>query len=594
MSHENSPSFSEEEEEEVYESNRNPAGDISGTLSKWTNYIHGWQDRFIVLKDGTLSYYKCESELTFGCRGAISIHKAAIKPHEFDELRFDVSVNDCMWYLRCVTSEDKTRWVEGLERYKQESGYGSQTSLKRHGSAVSISSTTLSTTSASSVLKDRGLKVKVAELETYRDILIQQIDTLQKYFDVCSLGSVPQEDSTTFPALFSDDLDTPTPTAPENDNPFFNSVKSDKKLSEACSHTGLRIVDFRGEALTFKATTSAILSSLSNCIDIMSQREEVWRKRTTKEIEKRKKLEEYFKQALKEAKESKKTVVMGGPDCEEGPHSALKEDEFYDAVELGLERLEAEQDFRDRLKSIAPISAPESEARMHPLWPEIERVSLEQLHYARLGVGEGAWELFAEDGEMRMYRREEELNGNVVDPLKAVHTVRGVTGHEMCHYFFDPDVRLEWETTVEQVTVLENISDDTKVFLQIHKRIWPSTQRDSLFWSHKRHVPDPQDPDAQKIWIVCNHSTEHVNAPESTNGKFIRVFLTVIMVCQTVVNPPMDASKITRDNLQCKITYCSVAPPSVLRAVYKREYPRFLKKFTKYVIDRCKDKPIMF
>lgn len=48
----------------------------------------------------------------------------------------------------------------------------------------------------------------------------------------------------------------------------------------------------------------------------MSQREEVWRKRTTKEIEKRKKLEEYFKQALKEAKESKKTVVMGGPDCE--------------------------------------------------------------------------------------------------------------------------------------------------------------------------------------------------------------------------------------------------------------------------------------
>lgn len=85
-----------------------------------------------------------------------------------------------------------------------------------------------------------------------------------------------------------------------------------------------------------------------------------------------------------------------------------------------MERLEAEQDFRDRLKSIAPISAPESEARMHPLWPEIERVSLEQLHYARLGVGEGAWELFAEDGEMRMYRREEELNGNVVDPLKAV------------------------------------------------------------------------------------------------------------------------------------------------------------------------------
>ncbi len=204
----------------------------------------------------------------------------------------------------------------------------------------------------------------------------------------------------------------------------------------------------------------------------MSQREDVWRKRTSKEVEKRKKMEEYFKQALKEAQQSKKTVVMG-PDCEvrfrfkillhtlnnpptqifdyyfliqEGPHSALKEDEFYDAVELGLDRLEAEEEFKNRLKSIAPIKAPLSGTRMHPSWPEIERVSLEQLHYARLGVGEGAWELFAEDGEMRMYRREEELNGNVVDPLKAVHTVRGVTGAEMCHYFFDPDVRLEWES----------------------------------------------------------------------------------------------------------------------------------------------------
>ena len=40
-------------------------------------------------------------------------------------------------------------------------------------------------------------------------------------------------------------------------------------------------------------------------------------------------------------------------------------------------------------------------------------------------VGEGVWELFAEDGEMRMYKREEEVDGLVVDPLKALHSVRG-------------------------------------------------------------------------------------------------------------------------------------------------------------------------
>lgn len=53
--------------------------ELKGYLSKWTNYIHGWQPRFIVLKDGTLSYYKSEQDSDFGCRGAISLQKATIK-----------------------------------------------------------------------------------------------------------------------------------------------------------------------------------------------------------------------------------------------------------------------------------------------------------------------------------------------------------------------------------------------------------------------------------------------------------------------------------------------------------------------------------
>lgn len=56
---------------------------LRGYLSKWTNYIYGWQPRYIVLKDGTLSYYKSESESDFGCRGAISLSRATIKVSEF-------------------------------------------------------------------------------------------------------------------------------------------------------------------------------------------------------------------------------------------------------------------------------------------------------------------------------------------------------------------------------------------------------------------------------------------------------------------------------------------------------------------------------
>lgn len=57
----------------------NSSVELRGYLSKWTNYIYGWQPRYIVLKDGTLSYYKSESESDFGCRGAISLSKATIK-----------------------------------------------------------------------------------------------------------------------------------------------------------------------------------------------------------------------------------------------------------------------------------------------------------------------------------------------------------------------------------------------------------------------------------------------------------------------------------------------------------------------------------
>lgn len=163
---------------------------------------------------------------------------------------------------------------------------------------------------------------------------------------------------------------------------------------------------------------------------------------------------------------------------------------------------------------------------------------MEQLQYAKVGVEGGVWQLFAEDGEMKMYKREEEIDGVAVDPLKAVHTVKGVTAREMTHYFFNPDVRFEWESessvfagcrfclsirvccsfvaTLEQMKVLETISDDTLVILQIHKRVWPASQRDALFWSHVRRVPSDNDEDGQDIWIACNHSTEHPEAPVSS------------------------------------------------------------------------------
>lgn len=109
------------------------------------------------------------------------------------------------------------------------------------------------------------------------------------------------------------------------------------------------------------------------------------------------------------------------------------------------------------------------------------------------------------------------------------------------------------------MTILEQISSDTIVFLQTHKRIWPASQRDALFWSHMKNIREKGDPNANDEWLVCNHSIE-LDAYPANVGKCVRIFLTVIMFCQTYVHPSVVAAKgnkITRDDLTCKITYCS-------------------------------------
>ena len=38
------------------------------------------------------------------------------------------------------------------------------------------------------------------------------------------------------------------------------------------------------------------------------------------------------------------------------------------------------------------------------------------------------------------------------------------------------------------------------------------------------------------------------------NNKYVRVTMNVAMVCQTIIEPPVDGV-ITRDNIKCKISY---------------------------------------
>jgi len=84
--------------------------EFGNILFKWTNYLHGkffqscffskiishlsknnlkgWQERYVILKDGVLSYYKSQSETQYGCRGAIALKESTIISHELGRKTF--------------------------------------------------------------------------------------------------------------------------------------------------------------------------------------------------------------------------------------------------------------------------------------------------------------------------------------------------------------------------------------------------------------------------------------------------------------------------------------------------------------------------
>ncbi|CAG5867706.1 ceramide transfer protein-like isoform 2-T2 [Menidia menidia] len=602
-----------EEDLEPRDEHLHPVGPLfSGVLSKWTNYIHGWQDRWVVLKNNTLSYYKSQDETEYGCRGSLCLSKAVITPHEFDECRLDVSVNDSVWYLRAQDPEHRNRWIDSIELHKSiregkrerggvqgtviippllaDPGYGSESSLRRHGSMLSLTSATsgYSATSTSSFKKGHSLTEKLAEMETFRDILCRQVDTLQRYFDSCA------------DAVSKDELQRDKIVEDDEDD-FPNTRTDEEKLFLSLNPKGINGIDFKGEAITFKATTAGILATLSHCIDLMVKREDSWQRRLDKEMEKRRRIEESYKSALNDLK---KKSHFGGPDYEEGPNSLINEEEFFDAVEAALDRQdkieEQCQTEKTRVLRSTPVPPEDvySSSGSHRFSQKVEEMVQNHITYSLQDVGGDAnWQLVIEEGEMKVYRREVEENGIVLDPLKATISVKGVTGHEVCHYFWDTAYRNDWETTIENFNVVETLSDNAAIVYQTHKRVWPASQRDVLYLSAMRKIAarNESDPDT---WLVCNFSVDHDDAQPTS--KCVRAKINIGLICQTLVSPPEGDRELGRDNILCKITYVANvnpggwAPASVLRAVAKREYPKFLKRFTSYVQEKTAGKPLLF
>ena len=57
--------------------------------------------------------------------------------------------------------------------------------------------------------------------------------------------------------------------------------------------------------------------------------------------------------------------------------------------------------------------------------------------------------------------------------------------------------------TIQSCVIVEQLSPDSIFLHQVHRRIWPTATRESLFWSQRLNVTTNKSPDAFDAWMVC-------------------------------------------------------------------------------------------
>ncbi|CAL8254359.1 unnamed protein product [Lota lota] len=129
---------------------------MEGILYKWTNYMTGWQPRWFVLENGTISYYDSEDDVGKGSKGSIKMSVCDIKVHPTDTTRLELIIpGEQHFYVRAVNAAERQMWLVALGSSKA----GTLDSHKHKGPDC--------------------LKTKMSELRLYCDLLVQQVQTIQ-------------------------------------------------------------------------------------------------------------------------------------------------------------------------------------------------------------------------------------------------------------------------------------------------------------------------------------------------------------------------------------------------------------------------------
>jgi len=73
---------------------------------------------------------------------------------------------------------------------------------------------------------------------------------------------------------------------------------------------------------------------------------------------------------------------------------------------------------------------------------KVEDVVAEHIKYSRQQSDDSEWKIVEDDGEMKVFIRETEMDGVTCDPIKATMVVDGISSLEICSAFYVPEFRM--------------------------------------------------------------------------------------------------------------------------------------------------------
>ena len=536
-----------------YKKNNNVQDDLShlpsksGDLSKWTNYFHGWQSRFVVLAEGTLSYFKTREEDHFA-RAKIDITTATVEAHASDPLRFDVTVGDQSFFLRGQSVAEKESWMDAVKD-SQKDAEGAP--LVRNASVQSLVSlaSNASSASSSSVAKS---KEKLSEVQTFHEMAATHLDTLLSLVGVDGLGSGAASGMRKGHKRSNSDA----------------AIASDKAV-------------LRRELLSFKSTATSALSAMEDYSEFMQAREDKWTARVKRYRNKVKSLEVQYAAALQRAK-----VAEGpnNPDMQEGPNSLLTEEQWFDAIdEAGLLESPAAQrvdepNSSDDDEDDNDGGGAAADAVVEHKWSGKVRKMIDFFVHVVATKDMSKWSVNSDNGAgLVCFNAVSEVGGEMVEKIAVEYELSHFNAEELCRYFCDPRHRTVWEPQ-DASKLIEKIDSGTQITWALCKRVWPSAQRDMLNIVHVEALKDDTGA-ARDRWICVSTSVEDPRIPANENG-IVRVDAQAYLIAETVYTPDFDPANPQRKHVKCKFNYCADinpggwAPKSIVSIVAKVELPK--------------------